>query len=191
MGLIQFVRSTRPDSKLAQSLFRHLISPLTCLLAPLSFFLSDLGNRSLKNLKSFPNMMARQRNHNHRRKTSYSTLIFTVLIMFTFLILFLLALGILSLPTNNGGSSKANDLTSIVRKNLQRYQTIPIQYKIWRVIFIIWYSRRSGKDVTEENERWVEIISWEPRASIYHNFLVSYMYNCLPNHLLFSVDINN
>lgn len=69
--------------------------------------------------------------------------------MFTFLILFLLALGILSLPTNNGGSSKANDLTSIVRKNLQR----------------------SGKDVTEENERWVEIISWEPRASIYHNFL--------------------
>ncbi|XP_018456590.1 probable prolyl 4-hydroxylase 10 [Raphanus sativus] len=94
-------------------------------------------------------MMARQRNHNHRRKTSYSTLIFTVLIMFTFLILFLLALGILSLPTNNGGSSKANDLTSIVRKNLQR----------------------SGKDVTEENERWVEIISWEPRASIYHNFL--------------------
>ncbi|CAN6970653.1 unnamed protein product [Brassica rapa subsp. trilocularis] len=92
-------------------------------------------------------MMARQRNH-HRRKTSYSTLVFAVLIMFTFVILFLLALGILSLPSNNGGSSKANDLTSIVRKNLQR----------------------SGKDVSE-NERWVEIISWEPRASIYHNFL--------------------
>ncbi|KAJ0236611.1 prolyl 4-hydroxylase 10 [Hirschfeldia incana] len=92
-------------------------------------------------------MMARQRNP--RRKTSYSTLVFAVLIMFTFLILFLLALGILSLPTNNGGSSKANDLTSIVRKNLQR----------------------SDKDVSEENERWVEIISWEPRASIYHNFL--------------------
>ncbi|CAN8264029.1 unnamed protein product [Cochlearia groenlandica] len=89
--------------------------------------------------------MARQRNS--RRKSSYSTLVFVVLIMFTFVILFLLALGILSLPTNNVGSSKANDLTSIVRKTLE-----------------------SGKD-DSENERWVEIISWEPRASVYHNFL--------------------
>ncbi|CAN6863477.1 unnamed protein product, partial [Brassica oleracea] len=130
--------------------------------------LSDLGNRS------FAKMMARQRNH-HRRKTSYSTLVFAVLITFTFVILFLLALGILSLPSNNGGSSKANDLTSIVRKNLQRYQKKSrFKYKIWRVYLSsslgFFLFRRSGKDVSE-NERWVEIISWEPRASIYHNFL--------------------
>ncbi|CAF1717201.1 unnamed protein product, partial [Brassica napus] len=133
-----------------------------------SLLLSDLRNRS------FAKMMARQRNH-HRRKTSYSTLVFAVLIMFTFVILFLLALGILSLPSNNGGSSKANDLTSIVRKNLQRYQKKSrFKYKIWRVYLssslVFFLFRRSGKDASE-NERWVEIISWEPRASIYHNFL--------------------
>ncbi|CAH2043020.1 unnamed protein product [Thlaspi arvense] len=94
-------------------------------------------------------MMARPRNHRpSSRKSSYSTLVFAVLIMFTFVILFLLALGILSLPSNNAGSSKANDLSSIVRKTLQR----------------------SGEDDSEK-ERWVEIISWEPRASVYHNFL--------------------
>jgi prolyl 4-hydroxylase len=68
--------------------------------------------------------------------------------MSTFVILILLAFGILSVPSNNAGSSKANDLTSIVRKTLQR----------------------SGED-DSKNERWVEIISWEPRASVYHNFL--------------------
>uniref|UniRef100_A0A1J3DVT1 procollagen-proline 4-dioxygenase n=1 Tax=Noccaea caerulescens TaxID=107243 RepID=A0A1J3DVT1_NOCCA len=94
-------------------------------------------------------MMARPRNYRaSSRKSSYSTLVFAVLIMFTFVILFLLALGILSLPSNNVSSSRANDLSSIVRKTLQR----------------------SGEDGSE-NERWVEIISWEPRASIYHNFL--------------------
>uniref|UniRef100_A0A1J3I706 procollagen-proline 4-dioxygenase n=1 Tax=Noccaea caerulescens TaxID=107243 RepID=A0A1J3I706_NOCCA len=94
-------------------------------------------------------MMARPRNNRaSSRKSSYSTLVFAVLIMFTFVILFLLALGILSLPSNNVSSSRANDLSSIVRKTLQR----------------------SGEDGSE-NERWVEIISWEPRASIYHNFL--------------------
>lgn len=34
------------------------------------------------------------------------------------------------------------------------------------------FSCRSGEG-DSANERWVEIISWEPRASIYHNFLVS------------------
>ncbi|AED98154.1 2-oxoglutarate (2OG) and Fe(II)-dependent oxygenase superfamily protein [Arabidopsis thaliana] len=94
-------------------------------------------------------MMARPRNHRpSARKSSHSTLVFAVLIMSTFVILILLAFGILSVPSNNAGSSKANDLTSIVRKTLQR----------------------SGED-DSKNERWVEIISWEPRASVYHNFL--------------------
>ncbi|XP_023632638.1 probable prolyl 4-hydroxylase 10 isoform X2 [Capsella rubella] len=93
-------------------------------------------------------MMARPRSHRpSARRSSHSTLIFVVLIMSTFVILFLLAFGILSVPSNNAGSSKANDLTSIVRKTLE-----------------------SGED-DSKNERWVEIISWEPRASIYHNFL--------------------
>ncbi|EFH43036.1 oxidoreductase [Arabidopsis lyrata subsp. lyrata] len=93
--------------------------------------------------------MARPRSHRpSARKSSRSTLVFAVLIMSTFVILILLAFGILSVPSNNAGSSKANDLTSIVRKTLQR-----------------------GVEDDSKNERWVEIISWEPRASVYHNFL--------------------
>lgn len=123
-------------------------------------------------------MMARPRSHRpSARKSSHSTLVFAVLIMFTFVILILLAFGILSVPSNNAGSSKANDLTSIVRKTLQRYYTILIDslfYLNWVSFKIeLYYNfRRSGED-DSKNERWVEIISWEPRASIYHNFLVS------------------
>ncbi|GLU19719.1 hypothetical protein SLE2022_359530 [Rubroshorea leprosula] len=82
------------------------------------------------------------------RKSSPSTLAFTMLIMFTFVILILLAFGILSIPSNSGDSTKAHDLNSIVRKAMER---------------------------TEEDggrgKQWVEVISWEPRAVIYHNFL--------------------
>ncbi|XP_022950101.1 probable prolyl 4-hydroxylase 10 [Cucurbita moschata] len=81
-----------------------------------------------------------------RKSSSSSTLIFTLLIMFTFVILILLALGILSIPGNSGGSPKVHDLSSIVRK--------------------------TSEDVDEEKgERWAEVISWEPRAFVYHNFL--------------------
>ncbi|WRX09059.1 Oxoglutarate/iron-dependent dioxygenase - like 7 [Theobroma cacao] len=77
------------------------------------------------------------------RKSSSSTTILTMLIMFTFLILILLALGILSIPSSNSG-----DLSSIKRNAVDR------------------------SDGDEgQGEQWVEVISWEPRAFIYHNFL--------------------
>ncbi|GAV62198.1 2OG-FeII_Oxy domain-containing protein [Cephalotus follicularis] len=82
------------------------------------------------------------------RKSSSSTLIFTLLIMFTFVILILLALGILSIPNNSGNSPKPNDLSSIVRNTVER-----------------------GDGDEGRDEQWVEVISWEPRAYIYHNFL--------------------
>ncbi|OMO83434.1 Oxoglutarate/iron-dependent dioxygenase [Corchorus olitorius] len=82
------------------------------------------------------------------RKSSSSTMFLTALIMFTFVILILLALGILSIPsTNSGNSHKPNDLSSI---------------------------QHNVVDSDEEEgraEQWVEVISWEPRAFIYHNFL--------------------
>lgn len=83
------------------------------------------------------------------RKSSSSTLVLTMLIMFTFVILILLALGILSIPSTSGGDSpKANDLSSIVHNTIQR------------------------SDGDEgRGEQWVELISWEPRAFVYHNFL--------------------
>ncbi|KAG6594750.1 putative prolyl 4-hydroxylase 10, partial [Cucurbita argyrosperma subsp. sororia] len=80
-----------------------------------------------------------------RKSSSSSTLIFTLLIMFTFVILILLALGILSIP-GNSGAPKAHDLSSIVRKT-------------------------SDEVDEEKGEQWAEVISWEPRAFVYHNFL--------------------
>lgn len=69
--------------------------------------------------------------------------------MFTFVILILLALGILSVPSGSSGDSpKANDLSSIVRNSAERTQ---------------------GDD--RSKEQWVEVISWEPRAFVYHNLL--------------------
>ncbi|CAN6680534.1 unnamed protein product [Malus baccata var. baccata] len=84
------------------------------------------------------------------RKTSSpsTTLVLTLLVMFTFAILILLALGILSVPSgSSGSSSKANDLSSIVRHSVE------------------------GNVEDGAGEEWVEVISWEPRAFVYHNFL--------------------
>lgn len=68
--------------------------------------------------------------------------------MFTFVVLILLALGILSVPSSSRDTPKAHDLSSIARTSLER----------------------SEKD-EGNGERWVEVISWEPRAFVYHNFL--------------------
>ncbi|KAI7738355.1 hypothetical protein M8C21_008418 [Ambrosia artemisiifolia] len=84
------------------------------------------------------------------RKSSSSTLIFSLLIICLFFILILLALGILSIPSNSINSPKANDLNSIVQ-----YATDA--------------GRSDGKDGRVDH--WIEVISWEPRAAIYHNFL--------------------
>ncbi|KAE9614580.1 hypothetical protein Lal_00012242 [Lupinus albus] len=87
------------------------------------------------------------------RKSSSSspyTLILTLLVTFTFLVLILLALGILSIPNtsgNHGGLPKPNDLSFIAHN-------------------VVNSESDDGK-----GEQWVELVSWEPRAFIYHNFL--------------------
>ncbi|KAF8011405.1 hypothetical protein BT93_J1884 [Corymbia citriodora subsp. variegata] len=81
--------------------------------------------------------------------SSSSTLILTLLVMFSFVVLILLALGILSMPGGSSGDGpKANDLTSLVRSTVDR-----------------------GKGDEGRGEQWVEVISWEPRAFVYHNLL--------------------
>ncbi|XP_041022340.1 probable prolyl 4-hydroxylase 10 [Juglans microcarpa x Juglans regia] len=83
------------------------------------------------------------------RKASSPAMVLAMLVMFTFVILILLALGILSIPSTSGGDSpKANDLSTIVRNNMDRID---------------------GDE--GRGEQWVELISWEPRAFVYHNFL--------------------
>ncbi|XP_015889720.2 probable prolyl 4-hydroxylase 10 isoform X1 [Ziziphus jujuba] len=82
------------------------------------------------------------------RKSSSSSLLLTLFVMFTFVILILVALGILSVPSSSGNSHKANDLSSIVRNSVD-----------------------SSEEDDDRKENWVEVISWEPRAVVYHNFL--------------------
>ncbi|CAH8274195.1 unnamed protein product [Arabidopsis lyrata] len=98
--------------------------------------------------------MAKKPKHlrNQPRK-SFSTQAFTVLILGLFVILILVGLGILSLPNTNKSSSRPMDLTTIV-------QTIE--------------ERESYGDEEDGNgDRWLEVISWEPRAFVYHNFLTN------------------
>ncbi|XP_050229923.1 probable prolyl 4-hydroxylase 10 [Mercurialis annua] len=87
-----------------------------------------------------------------RKSSSSSTMILTMLLTFTFVILILLALGILSIPGTNSSSRKANDLSSIVHTSHLSSDGD--------------YDDDGGK-----GERWAEVISWEPRAFVYHNFL--------------------
>ncbi|XAR73728.1 Procollagen-proline dioxygenase [Bertholletia excelsa] len=98
------------------------------------------------------------------RKSSSSTLVFSVLIMCSFLILILLALGILSVPSSNRDSPKAHDLTSIAHNTMDR---------------------SDGDD--GRADQWVEVVSWEPRAFVYHNFLskeeCEYLINLAKPHM--------
>lgn len=84
------------------------------------------------------------------RRSANSTVIFAGLLMFSFLILILLALGVFSIPSTSRDSPKANDLSSIVRTT--------------SIITDGYHDR---------GDQWLEVISWEPRAFVYHNFLVS------------------
>ncbi|XP_055806290.1 probable prolyl 4-hydroxylase 10 [Solanum dulcamara] len=81
------------------------------------------------------------------RKSSNSTLIFGI--VFSFLVLILLAFRIVSIPSSSRGSQKAHDLTSIAHNTVQR----------------------QDDDDDGKRDQWVEVISLEPRAYVYHNFL--------------------
>ncbi|KAK2660791.1 hypothetical protein Ddye_007324 [Dipteronia dyeriana] len=81
------------------------------------------------------------------KKWSTLTLVLSMLFMLTIVLLMLLAMGIFSLPIGEDGPSP-NDLSSYRRLAIEKHNK------------------------TEERiEQWTEIISWEPRAFLYHNFL--------------------
>ncbi|KAK1423539.1 hypothetical protein QVD17_18843 [Tagetes erecta] len=82
------------------------------------------------------------------RKSSSSTLLFSVLITCSFFVIILLAFVILSIPNSSSDSPKAREVNNIVH-----HHTV----------------ERKNED--DRADQWVEVISWEPRAVIYHNFL--------------------
>ncbi|KAI0500017.1 hypothetical protein KFK09_018225 [Dendrobium nobile] len=77
-----------------------------------------------------------------RRKSSSCSLVLTVFLSLSMVVLVLLSFGILSLPI------KSKDAPKVELR-----------------------SDRSVYETTGRGEQWVEVISWEPRAFIYHNFL--------------------
>ncbi|KAL9269159.1 putative prolyl 4-hydroxylase 10 [Drosera capensis] len=88
------------------------------------------------------------------RKSSPISLIMSILLALFFVALVLLALGFVSLPSSSSGSGEshhsANDLASIAHNSIERID---------------------GGENDGGIEQWVEVISWEPRAFVYHNFL--------------------
>ncbi|XP_054799731.1 probable prolyl 4-hydroxylase 3 isoform X2 [Prosopis cineraria] len=80
------------------------------------------------------------------KKWSIFTLVFFMLFMLSTVLLMLLALGIVSLPITD--DSLPTDLSAFRRKISER-----------------------GDGLGERGQQWTEVLSWEPRAFIYHNFL--------------------
>ncbi|KAL8160750.1 hypothetical protein V2J09_002287 [Rumex salicifolius] len=120
--------------------------------------------------------MARSGRHSRHslRNPSPSTLAFTLLIAFSFVVLILLGLGIVSLPSTNspGNSNSGHDLNSMLHTSMHRGEISKIR-----------------------GHQWVELLSWEPRAFVYHNFLskeeCEYLIELAKPHMLKSEVIDN
>ncbi|KAI3922543.1 hypothetical protein MKX01_006232 [Papaver californicum] len=120
-----------------------------------------------------PGLMSKERRNSRitymNKKSLSLTPILAMLLLLSFLIFILLFLGILSLPITSDGFPKAYDLTSFVRG-----------------------SRRSTREIlrskNDRGEQWMEVLSWEPRAFIYHNFLVKFFFS---TYSFFPMFLNN
>uniref|UniRef100_A0A7N1A2U9 procollagen-proline 4-dioxygenase n=1 Tax=Kalanchoe fedtschenkoi TaxID=63787 RepID=A0A7N1A2U9_KALFE len=96
--------------------------------------------------------MAKQKQQPRLKKSMlrHSTLFFALLFIFSLLLaLTLFGVGFIFVPTDSG---EATSITSIVRKTVVR-------------------ENEGGGDEEDGRERWTEVLSWEPRAFVYHNFL--------------------
>ncbi|KAM0967594.1 hypothetical protein FF1_016108 [Malus domestica] len=109
------------------------------------------------------------------KKWSPFTLVLSMLFVLS-VVLLMLAFGIVSLPVSTDGSSP-NDLSSFRRKIVERY------------------AFRSSDGLGNRGEQWTEVISWEPRAFIYHNFLskdeCDYLINLAKPHMVKSTVVDS
>ncbi|KAL6504467.1 putative prolyl 4-hydroxylase 3 [Orobanche gracilis] len=94
--------------------------------------------------------MARVRGNRHQSKRSSTVvLVLSMLLMLTVVLLMLLGLGILG---SDDVSSPVGDRIKLKRLKLD-------------------INKSEGVELGERGEQWSEILSWEPRAFLYHNFL--------------------
>ncbi|XP_010935631.1 probable prolyl 4-hydroxylase 3 [Elaeis guineensis] len=99
---------------------------------------------------SRPSLMARGVRHSRlfsNRPSSLYTLAFTVLLMLSVVLLILLALGVFSLPEGDD-----------IHHDRSVYETTATYLS-------------DGNGLGKRGPQWTEVVSWEPRAFIYHNFL--------------------
>ncbi|OIW14808.1 hypothetical protein TanjilG_05429 [Lupinus angustifolius] len=82
------------------------------------------------------------------KKLSTFTLVLITFSILTLILMLLLSLGIVYLPTISDDSSVA-DLSAFRRKTISE----------------------SDEGLVEKQKQWTEVLSWEPRAFVYHNFL--------------------
>ncbi|CAN1315189.1 Probable prolyl 4-hydroxylase 3 [Linum perenne] len=88
----------------------------------------------------------------HSKKWSTFTLVLSMLFMLSVVLLMLLGFGIFSLPVST------DDFTPNGLSASNRRMAV----------------ERDGHGLGKREEQWTEIVSWEPRAFLYHNFLVSF-----------------
>ncbi|GER38785.1 2-oxoglutarate (2OG) and Fe(II)-dependent oxygenase superfamily protein [Striga asiatica] len=105
--------------------------------------------------------MARARGNRHQGKRSSTVvLVLFMLLMLSVVLLMLLGLGILSLPI--GSDEKSSTVGDRIK--LKRLE-LAIKSKGEGL------RKSEGEGLGKRGEQWTEVLSWEPRAFLYHNFL--------------------
>ncbi|KAL8030748.1 hypothetical protein ABFX02_14G305600 [Erythranthe guttata] len=123
--------------------------------------------------------MAKGRGSRHQGKRSSTVvLVLSMLLMLTIVLLMLLGLGILSLPV---GSDE--DSSPIGERIKLKRLTIDIK------------GESEGDGLGERGDQWTEVLSWEPRAFVYHNFLskeeCEYLINLARPHMVKSTVVDS
>ncbi|KAL8202138.1 hypothetical protein R6Q57_011285 [Mikania cordata] len=117
------------------------------------------------------------RRHQGKRSSTVA-LVLSMLLMLTIVLLVLLALGIFSLPI---GSDE--DSSSYLRDR--------ITFKRQRLLV----GDIDGDGTGNKRDQWTEILSWEPRAFLYHNFLskeeCEYLINLAKPHMAKSTVVDS
>ncbi|KAI3797017.1 hypothetical protein L1987_39706 [Smallanthus sonchifolius] len=116
--------------------------------------------------------------HHQGKRSSTVALVLSMLLMLTIVLLVLLALGIFSLPIGSDDDSSfyLHDRITFKRKRLL-------------------VGDIDGDGTGKRGDQWTEILSWEPRAFLYHNFLskeeCEYLINLAKPHMAKSTVVDS